>query len=157
MKYYDDKKIIPFVGIDDIKLGSKLNDVVQILKKHGIKYCIGVKPNKRCTKKIPRETIYIENYMSLIFADNILWQINFKEEFKGKLDNGIKIGTDVKDLNKFDETIKFNDWDEVWESDHGYWLYDIAESEKIYTFTIFIKECLNDDEFYSYDWIKKYK
>ncbi len=33
MKYYDDKKIISFIEINNITLGTKLSDIVQILKK----------------------------------------------------------------------------------------------------------------------------
>lgn len=157
MNYYDDKKIIPYIGIDDIKFGMKLSDVTNILKKHEIKYCIGISPNKGYEKEIPWETIYIKDYMSLVFANNILWQINFEENFPGKLENGIKIGTKVKDLKKYDNTIFFDDWNENWESKKGYWLFDTVESGKIYMFSIFIKECLNDDEFYSYEWLKKYE
>lgn len=157
MNYYDDKKIIPYVGIDDIKLGSELTNIIDILKKHGIKYNIGIQSNKGFEKEIPWQTVYIKKYMTLVFADNILWQINFEEDFKGRLENGIKIGTKVKDLKTLDDSIEFDDWNENWTSKKGYWLFDTVESEKIYMFSIFIKECEDDEEFYSYEWLKKYK
>jgi hypothetical protein len=55
--------------------------------------------------------------------------------------------------------LEFDDWDEIWLSKNGYWVVDIVESGKIYTFTIGIKELFSEDEeeFYSYEWLKKYK
>ncbi len=155
--YYDDKKITTYEGIDDIKLGDTFENIVTILKEHKIIFSTGIDKNKGCTQQIEWKTIYIKKYMSLVFANNILFQINFEEEFKGALDNGIKIGTLISVAQKMDTNLEYDDWNEVWQSNVGYWLFDTVEFKKVYTITIGIKEMLSDDEFYSYKWLSKYE
>ena len=155
--YYDDKKITVYEGIDDIKLGDNYYSVIEKLKSHKIIYSSGINPNKGCTPEIAWTTIYIKNYMSLVFAKNILFEINFEEEFKGALDNGIKIGTLISEAEEIDTNLEYDEWNEVWQSKVGYFLYDTVEFKKVYAFTIGIKELFNDDEFDSYEWLSKYE
>lgn len=58
---------------------------------------------------------------------------------------------------KVDNNLKYNEWDEIWQSTKGYWLYDTIEFKRVYMFTIGIKEMFNDDEFYSYKWLSLYE
>lgn len=125
MMYYDDKIIRPFKGIDDIKLGESYQSVVNKLKLHKIIYTSGINPNKGCTPEIAWTTIYIKNYMSLVFAEDVLFQIYFKEKFKGSLPNGIKTNTLMLEARKIDKSLKLDDWDEVWQSNKGYWLFEL--------------------------------
>ncbi len=155
--YYDDKVIKPFEGIDDLKLGDSYDNVISILRSHHIIYSMGIDPNKGCTPQVAWKTIYIKNYMTIVFAGDVLFQINFEEGFKGSLPNGIKINTLMSEAKKIDKSLEYDDWDEIWQSKEGYWLFDTVEFKKVYAFTIGIKEMLNDDEFYSYKWIEKYK
>ena len=95
--------------------------------------------------------------MVLWFAKDVLWQISFEGEFKGSLENGIKIGTSIEDAQSIDDELEYDDWNEIWSSDNGYRLVDTVESNKVIFFSIFIKEVLDDDAFYSYNWVKDYK
>jgi hypothetical protein len=63
------------------------------------------------------------------------------------LTNGIKIGTPIEDALLIDNTIKYDDWEEEYVSEKGYWL----ETEEVISIAIFIKE-VEDDVFYSYEW-----
>ena len=155
--YYDNQEIKPFEGIGDIKIGETYENIVSILKSHKIIYSMGIDPNKGCTPQVEWKTIYIKNYMNLVFAEDILFQINFDIDFKGSLNNGIKIDTKMTEALKIDKTLEYDDWNELWQSEDGYWLLDTVESGKVYMFSIGIKEMFNDDEFYSYKWLKKYK
>ncbi len=155
--YYDDKTIKPFVGIDDIKLGDSYDNVISILRSHHIIYSMGIDPNKGCTPQVAWKTIYIKNYMSLVFAEDILWRIDFLNDFKGKLANNITIGLELSKAMEIDKSLEYDDWNEDFYSKDGYWIIDYIETGKIVLIFIGIKEMLNDDEFYSYKWIEKYK
>lgn len=157
MNYYDSEKIIPYIGIGDIKLGMNRTEIKTILKGHNIVFSEGIDSNKGCTPPIPWITIYIKDYMSLVFAEDILWEINFDEQYKGTLYNGIHIGMSMETACMIDNSITFEDFEEYWFSKNGYWLFDYADTHIIYEMSIFIKECENDDIFDKYDWIKKYK
>ena len=157
MKFLDNEIAKPFVGIGQIKLGMNYNDAIKVLKDNGVIYSMGIEPNKGCTPEVPWKKVYIKNYMILWFAEDVLWQVSFDEDFKGSLFNGIKIGTSMDDAQRIDEELEYDDWNEIWVSNKGYRLVDTVESNKVVIFSIFIKEVLDDDVFYKYDWVKNYK
>ena len=105
MKFLDNEIAKPFVGIGQIKLGMNYNDAIKVLKDNGVIYSMGIEPNKGCTPEVPWEKVYIKNYMILWFAEDVLWQVSFDEDFKGSLDNGIKIGTSMDDAQRIDEEL----------------------------------------------------
>lgn len=156
--YYDDLKLIPSEGIGRIKFGMKFDEVINILKEDGITYSTGIDPNKGCTPQKEWETIYVKDYMSFCFVENVLWQINAQKNYKGMLENGVRIGDTIQNAEKVDSELEYDDWNEVFTSPKGYWLYDTVESgNKIYMMTINILECMDDEVFYSYEWLKKYQ
>ena len=67
--------------------------------------------------------------------------------------NGLKIGMPIEEASKIDTELKFDDWEEDWQSPLGYWIQDEATS-KIVTITIFVEEVLDNDFFYTYEWKK---
>ena len=64
----------------------------------------------------------------------------------------ISLGMNIKDAKMLDDSIEYDDWEEVYTSDLGYWLEDDVESGEIISITIFIKELEDDDVFFRYDW-----
>ena len=52
--------------------------------------------------------------------------------------NGLKIGMPIEEASKIDTELKFDDWEEDWQSPLGYWIQDEATS-KIVTITIFVE------------------
>lgn len=156
--YYDELMLIPGVGIGKIRFGMKFEEVIKILKEDRIVFSTGINPNKGCTPQKEWETIYVKDYMSFCFVENVLWQINAENNYKGKLENGIKIGDTIKDAEKIDSKLEYDDWNENFTSPLGYWLFDTVESgNQIYMITINMLECMNDDVFYKYEWLDKYK
>ena len=90
--------------------------------------------------------------MSFFFANDKLFKIYLCEGFAGSLSNGISIGTSIEDAKQIDPSLKFDDWNEDWSSDAGYWLEDSPDSDKVISITIFIKELPDDDLFEKYEW-----
>lgn len=146
--------ITPYVGIGDIKLMAKLDDVRAYLKTNKIPYQMEVLPNKGCTPEVPWTILRIEGCISLFFAKGFLWKIYAERGYEGSLPNGIRIGTKIADALTIDPNLQDNDEWEIYESDQGYWLEDSLESGEIETITVFIKAVWDDDLFYSYKWAK---
>ena len=96
--------------------------------------------------------IHIDGSITLSFAKNKLWRIFVEEKFEGSLPNGIKIGTPMNEVLKIDPSLKFDDWNEDYQSDNGYWIEDNLDNNTVLSITIFIKEVLDDDVFYRYEW-----
>ncbi len=156
--YFDDYDLIPNVGIKNIKIGMEFKEVKNILEKENIPYKIKEDKHED-TDKIPWIFIIIDNYMIFYFGKNVLWKIDASGNFKGKLNNGIKIGMKIDDAMKLDECLKYDDWEENYISCNNYLLEDDFETKKVEYIAIGIKEAIFNDieEFYKYDRIKRYK
>ena len=66
--YYDDYDLIPKVGIKDIRLGMKFNDVIAIIERDKIPYDIEIKFETDSVTKTSWTYINIKNYMAFVFA-----------------------------------------------------------------------------------------
>ena len=53
---------------------------------------------------------------------------------------------------KIDPSLKFNDWDEDFESLKGYRIEDNLDNNTVLSISIFIKEALDDEIFFRYEW-----
>ena len=80
--------------------------------------------------------------------------IEFDEGYTGKLKNGIYIGMPIEEALSIDPTLAYNEEEEDYGSEEGYWMEDNLETEKVMSITIFIKELLDDDLFFTYEWAK---
>ena len=58
----------------------------------------------------------------------------------------------MKEATLIDTSLRFDDWNEDWSSDEGYWLEDDLDTDSVLSISIFIKELLDDDEFDKYQW-----
>ena len=58
----------------------------------------------------------------------------------------------IDEARKIDSSIRYDDWEEEYVSDNGYWLEDDPETHSIISISIFIKEVEDDNAFYSYQW-----
>lgn len=156
--YFDDYKLIPNVGIKDIKIGMSLKDVEVILKKENIPYKFEEDEHKD-TDNIPWIFLIIENYMTFYFVKDYLWKIDVEGKFKGKLKNGIKLGMKIDEAMKFDDNLKYDDWEENYVSNDDYLLEDNYENQEIEYIAIGIKEAITNDidEFYKFNWLERYK
>lgn len=145
--------IIPFEGLDEIKLYSSLSDVKKYLDSNGIKYTSDIWSAEEETIPNPWTVLSVGDSIVLYFAANDkLFKIYCTNGFKGSLINGINLNTSLAEAKKIDNTLKYNDDGEDYESNNGYWVEDNLDNDKILSITIFIKEILNDDEFDKLKW-----
>lgn len=146
------KIIRPYIGVDNYKLLSTEKEIVNMLKTEKVSFEKEIWSNEECTVKEPWTVLRADNSMSFFFAKDKLFKIFMQTGFDGALPNGISIGTDIEDAQKTDKTLRFDDWNEDWASDEGYWLEDDIDTKNIISITIFIKELLDDDLFDKYEW-----
>ena len=146
--------MVPYDGIGDIKLMSKLDDVRTYLKANKIPHQMEVWPNKGCDPEVPWTILRVEGCLSFFFAKGLLWKVYGERGYEGALPNGIRISTKTADALIIDPSLQDDDEWEVYQSEKGYWLEDSLESGEIETLSIFIKAVLDDDLFYSYKWAR---
>ena len=146
------KDIIPFEGVGDFKLYESFEDTKKLFKGQGINYNIENQSNKGCTPSVPWKIIKVKDTITLMFAKDKLFEIYVEQNFTGKLPNGICIGMPLEEAKRLDSSLTFNDWDECYESDLGYWLEDNLDDGTVMSITVFIKEILDDDTFFAYEW-----
>ena len=146
------EKLIPFEGLGDIKLLSSFEEVKDYLKKNNINFSIEYQSNKGCKPEVPWTMIRIDGSITLSFAKNKLWQIFAEEKFEGSLPSGIKIDTSMDEAIKIDPSLRYDDWNEDYQSKRGYWLEDNLDDGTVLSMTIFIKEVMDDAVFFKYEW-----
>ena len=92
------ENIVPYKGIDTIKLGMTLSDVREYLKKNRIPFNQTMDSNKDCTPPIPWIYISIEDSLSMSFVKDVLFEMSFEGNYLGRLTNGVGVGTDMEVL-----------------------------------------------------------
>ena len=147
--------IKPFVGYNNIKLMMGFDEVKRILLSEKTNYICEHWANKGCTPEVAWDIIRISGKISLFFAKGKLFKIYFENDESAVLDNGITYNMVIDKAREIDPSIKYDDWEEEYVSENGYWLETDVETERIISISIFIKEIENDDAFYSYKWCEK--
>lgn len=146
------KNVIPYKGFADITFDMSFDEVKSLLHEKRVQFHSENWPNKGCSPEVAWDIIRIGKDISIFFAKKRMFKIYFENGFDGKLENGISLGMSMKDAEAIDPTIQYDDWEEVYVSDLGYWLEDDVESSEIISMTIFIKELEDEDMFFKYDW-----
>jgi hypothetical protein len=149
------EKIVPYHGIDTITLGMTLSEVRNYLKNNKIPFNQAMESNKECTPPIPWISITVDDSLSMSFVKDILFEMSFEGKCSGRLPNGVGIGTEMKELERLDPSLEYDDDDEVFVSQDGYWIIDDIDSGKVKTITVFLEEVESDD-FFDYEWTNKY-
>jgi len=144
--------IVPFVGTDMITFDMTYDQVRSVLKESKIGFNVELRPNKGCTPEVPWKIIRTNQSVSVFFANDRMFKINYGPSSGGLLNNGVKIGMDIEDALKTDSTLQYNDMEEYYESSHGYWLFTDPGSDTVSDITVFIKAVLDDEFFFSYNW-----
>lgn len=125
--------IVPYEGVGEIKLYSTRDMMSEILKLEGTE-----------TLVINESWIRydIQNSIELFFhmKNDKLFRITTLENFKGKLFEGIEIGTTEEDMLKMEPTFVYNEFEEVWESKKGVFIEIDARTNKVKWISIFIPE-----------------
>ena len=141
--------IIPYVGTGVFKLDSYYDEIKSLLSEGNISY--EEKILEATDVDPPWTIIEIENVMELFFAKDRLFKIILKGKFSGNLPNGISLDTTIDDAQKIDPTLAFDDWDEIYISNEGYWVDYDDDTRKLCWITIFIP-ALERDDFFEYKW-----
>ncbi len=142
--------IVPYVGTGIFKLYADYSETIAQLQAMHIEYDEEVwKVNDTDPPWIIINNIGDD--IELFFAKDKLFKIVLLNNFKGALPNGISLNTSIDEAQKIDPNLKFDDWEEVFESSEGYLLEDYIETKAITAISIFIPELLRDD-FYEYNW-----
>lgn len=149
------EEIIPYEGTNTIKLGMTLSEVREYLKNNKIPFNQTMDSNKDCTPPIPWIYITVESSFSMSFVKDVLFEMSFEGNCSGRLPNGVGIGTEMKELERLDLSLEYDDDDEVFVSKDGYWIIDDIDSGKVKTITVFLKE-VEPDDFFDYKWVDKY-
>lgn len=145
--------IIPYVGIESIKLYQKIDEIKTVLKSEGITYREEIWSAESETIPNPWTVLVIDNTMSLFFAKNEkLFKIVFWDGYRGSLPNGISLGISMESAKAMDSSLRFDDWEEIYLSDNGYWIEDNVDTQMILSISIFIKELLDEDTFDYCNW-----
>ena len=146
------EKLVPFKGTSIFSLYGLKNEICNILDTQHISYTTEIWSNEECTNPVPWTIIRIQDGISLFFANGKLWKIYIVAPFKAELSNGVKIGMSMEDAQKTDSTLTYDDWNEVWTSDLGYWIEDDLDDDTVMSISVFIPEVLNDEVFDKYEW-----
>ena len=147
------KNVIPFEGLDFIKIYSDINVVKEQLKESKLNYVEEIWDNGECSVKYNWHILTIDDSIMLFFSEgnNKLFKISILNNCAASLPNGIKLGIDINQALKIDDTLVYDEWEEDFESVNGYWLEENCETNSIYSISIFVHE-INDEDFDSCKW-----
>ena len=149
----NNETIIPYIGIESIKLYQKLNEIKSLLQSEGITYREEIWSAESETVPNPWTVLVIDNIMSLFFAKNEkLFKIVFWEGYRGSLPNGISLSSSIEDAKIIDPSLRFDDWNEIYQSTNGYWIEDNIDTKTVLSISIFIEELLDEDTFDYCNW-----
>lgn len=146
--------IVPYKGNKSFEFGDKYSDIKKVIKEEHLSIRQAERSNKGCVIDWPWTLLTVENCITLVFVKDVLFEIVFENTYKGKLPNGCCLGMKLSELEKLDATLEYNDIEEDYSSNEGYWVTE-DEFGKIDSITIFVKE-IAESNFYKYEWLEKY-
>ena len=150
---FTNTNIKPYFGTSDFKLYQSLNETRNFLSLKGITFREEYWSSKSETIPNPWNVIIIDDVISLFFAKNKkLFKIVFLENYLWNLPNGIHTGMKMEDAIIHDKSLLYDEWNEVYVSDNGYWIEDNIETNQVMSISIYIKELLDDEIFDSCKW-----
>jgi hypothetical protein len=143
--------IIPYQGIGAFHLYSSEETIKKQLQLEEESF-VEEEWNNDGNESVPWRIIRTASKMSFFFANDKLFKIYVEEGFDGSLESGVSIGMPMDKAIRLDPELKYNDWEEDWNSPKGYWIEDELDNNTVATITVFIKEILDDELFYKYEW-----
>lgn len=150
---FSNETIIPFIGTDSFKLYQNIDETKEILKSSGVSFREEVWSSENETIPNPWTVLIIDDVISLFFAkNNKLFKIVFWEGYKGSLPNGISLSTSIDEAKDIDSSLLFDDWNEIYQSEKGYWIEDNIDTKMVLSISIFIKELLDEEIFDYCEW-----
>lgn len=147
------ESLIPFEGTKTFKLYQNIESVKSILDENKINYSIELWDSSYETIPNPWKVIVIDNVLSLFFAKNDkLFKITAWPGYEGALLNGVKTGMSMEEAKTLDNTIEYDEWEEVYLSKEEYWLEDDLDTKTVLSISVYIRELLDDDTFDYFEW-----
>ncbi len=135
------EEIVPYVGTNRFPLYAFYDQVSRMLSDMGIDYTEEIWGSDAETVPHPWKVMEIPNVLSLFFAKNDkLFKVVFWKNYAGNMANGIGVGMSMEQAFSVDKTLSYNDWDEIYESEKGYWLEENPLDKTVFSITVFIKE-----------------
>ena len=145
--------LIPFEGTKSFKLYQDIETVKKVLDSNKVSYSIELWDSTYETVPNPWKVIVIENVISLFFAKNDkLFKIIAWADYEGALPNGVTTGMAMEEAKSLDDTLEYDDWNEVYLSKEEYWLEDDLDTKTVLSISIYIRELLDDDTFDYCEW-----
>lgn len=133
-----DAKIKPWKGLGGVELYTHISKLQQYLEESRAK-----------TQMLGRFLVKYEIQDQLILWFNIvngkLFKITACKEYKGVLFNKIKIGMDIEDVLKEDNSFSYDDFEEVYESEKGIYIETHPQTNEVMWISVFIKEISSKD------------
>ena len=145
------RMIIPYQGIGAFHLYSSEETIKKQLQLEEESF-VEEEWNNNGNESVPWRIIRTASKMNFFFANDKLFKIYVEEGFDGSLESGVSIGMPMDKAIRLDPELKYNDWEEDWNSPKGYWIEDELDNNTVATITVFIKEILDDELFYKYEW-----
>ena len=146
------KTLFPYKGFDDIPFKMSYEAVCKTLRKNNVKFTTEHWPNKGCSPEVAWDIIRVGEDVSFFFAKGKMFKIYVENGFSGCLENGVSMGMTIAEAQSIDPSIQYDDWEEEYTSNLGYWLEDDLESHEIISITVFIKELEDEEVFFRYEW-----
>ena len=152
-RYIDNSLIIkPYWGFGLINLKMSYDEMQTVLKNEKISFRTEHLLNKGSAPEMVWDLIRIGDSISMFFAKGKMFKIHFENSFLGAMDNGIRLGMPISEAIEIDPELKCKDNEEQYVSKKGYLLKTDAETEKVISMAIFIKEVKQDDDLYKCKW-----
>ncbi len=141
--------IVPYKGTGIFEVYANYNDIIAKLQAMHIEYAEEIW--EATDVDPPWIIVNIDDDIALFFVKETLFKIVLQNNFKGALPNGISLNTSIDDAQKIDPTLRYDDWEEFFESAAGYWLEENLDTHKLWSISIFMPEVERDD-FQKYNW-----
>ncbi len=132
---------------------QKLDDVKEYLDKNHIKYEEKIYDHNDCDVKYNWHVLKIDNSVGLFFSEGNykLFKIYIMNDCEAKLPNSIKIGAAIKYVKEIDDTLVYEDFEEIYLSSKGYWIEDDPLTNNVFSIQVFVKE-IDDEDFFLCKW-----
>lgn len=156
MDNYNNLEITPYIGTDAFSLGSSFDAIKSKLKVQKIPFVQSIDIREFNNKKSYWTCLTIAESIILCFAEDVLFEIVFENNYVGKLANGAYIGMPISELSLLDNTLVFLEEEEYYMSEFGYWIEDDLDTNTVSSITVFLKE-IEEKDFFSDILVSKYK
>lgn len=136
--------IVPWSGMGNIKLYSKIHDLKKIIKAEKTKAYL-------YDNFLIRYEIEGKMYLFFNLLNGKLFKMTTLKEYKGRLFDKIYVGISTDEMLKIEPSFEYDEFEEVYVSNKGIFIETDPETNTVQWISIFIKE-LETDSFEEANW-----